>query len=267
MIKTILSNRKLIATLAKNDFRKKYAGSYLGTIWAFVQPVVTVLVYWFVFGMALKPNAIKTAESLSVPFVLWLVAGLIPWFFFSEALNGTTNSLVEYSYLVKKVVFNIDILPIVKLVSALFIHVFFILFAVVLYLCYGFKPSLYWLQVIYYSIAMIFLVAGLGYISSSIVLFFRDLSQIINIGLQVLVWGTPIMWQFGTIAFPSVVNFILKLNPMFYIVQGYRDAFIDHVWFWERGGMSIYFWILSIVLCLVGGHLFKKLKSQFADVI
>lgn len=263
----IFENRKLILTLAKNDFKKKYAGSYLGAIWAFIQPIVNVLVYWFVFGLALKPSAIMTKESLPVPFVLWLVGGLIPWFFFQEALNGTTNSLVEYSYLVKKVVFKIDILPTVKLVSALFIHLFFIAFAIFFYLCYGFKPDFYWLQILYYSVAMCVMVLGIGYLTSSIVLFFRDLSQIINIGLQVLVWITPIMWQFGTIAFPAWVNYALKLNPMFYIVQGYRDALINKYWFWQHPYLTPYFWIFTLVFCFVGGHTFRKLRIHFADVL
>ena len=82
--------------------------SYFGTFWAFVQPVVTILVYWFVFSVGFRSNT----DELGVPFVLYLVAGIVPWFFFSDALSGGTNSLLEYNYLVKKVVFNISVSPI-----------------------------------------------------------------------------------------------------------------------------------------------------------
>lgn len=88
----------MIYKLAKNDFKTKYAGSYLGIIWAFIQPVITVLVYWFVFEVGFRGGS----DSLPVPFVLYLVAGIIPWFFFQDGLTGGTNSLLEYSYLVKK---------------------------------------------------------------------------------------------------------------------------------------------------------------------
>ena len=101
----------MIYKLAKNDFKTKYAGSYLGIIWAFIQPVITVLVYWFVFEVGFRGGS----DSLPVPFVLYLVAGIIPWFFFQDGLTGGTNSLLEYSYLVKKVVFNISVLPVVKI--------------------------------------------------------------------------------------------------------------------------------------------------------
>lgn len=131
----------------KNDFKTKYAGSYLGIVWAFIQPIVTILVYWFVFSVGLKAGTVS-----DYPFVLYLVSGIIPWFFFQDALNGGTNALIEYNYLVKKVVFKISILPIVKIISALFVHVFFVAFALLLCACYGYTPSLYTLQIIYYSV-------------------------------------------------------------------------------------------------------------------
>ena len=120
-------NRQLIFSLAKNDFKTKYAGSYLGIVWAFVQPIVTILVYWFVFSVGLRAG-----NADDYPFVLYLVSGIVPWFFFQDALNGGTNALLEYNYLVKKVVFKISILPMVKVISAMFVHCFFVVFALLL---------------------------------------------------------------------------------------------------------------------------------------
>ena len=150
LIRELYRNRRLVFSLAKNDFKTKYAGSYFGTIWAFVQPVVTICVYWFVFGLALRGGADR-----GVPFVLWLVAGLVPWFFFQDGLVGGTSSLLEYNYLVKKVVFNIRILPVVKVISAGFVHCFFVLIVLVIYTCMGYPPTLYALQLIYYSYSII----------------------------------------------------------------------------------------------------------------
>ena len=129
-----------------------------------------------------------------MPFVLYLVAGIVPWFFFQDALVGGTNALLEYNYLVKKVVFNISVLPVVKIISAMFVHVFFVLFTIILYAAYGRMPDIYYLQLIYYTGCVFILVLGLSYATSAIVIFFRDLTQIINIILQVGVWLTPIMW-------------------------------------------------------------------------
>jgi len=260
-------NKKLIFRLSKNDFKTKFAGSYLGIIWAFIQPIVTVLVYWFVFEKGLKAGGINTKAGITAPFVLWLVAGLVPWFFFSDALNGGTNALVEYSYLVKKVVFKISILPIVKVISALFVHVFFIGFTLVLYAAYHYYPDGYTLQIIYYSFAMLMFALGLSYANSAIVVFFRDWTQVINIILQVGVWMTPIMWNIDTMELSPVLITIFKLNPMYYIVAGYREALISKSWFWENPTLTIYFWIITIALFGIGTAIFRKLKVHFADVL
>lgn len=258
----LIAGRKLIFQLARNDFKKKYAGSYLGIVWAFVQPVVTIMVYWFVFGLALR-----NPTPRPVPFVLWLIAGLVPWFFFQDGLVNGTNALLEYNYLVKKVVFRIDILPMVKVVSAIFVHLFFVLVTLILYTAMGYFPTIYTLQVIYYTFCVFVLVLGLSYMTSSVVVFFRDLTQVINIALQVGVWMTPIMWSLDDVGIGGILAKILKLNPMFYIVQGYRDAFVNNVWFWERPWLSLYFWIVTLVFWLIGTRLFKKLKVHFADVL
>lgn len=260
-------NRKLIFQLAKNDFKTKFAGSYLGSIWAFVQPIVTVLVYWFVFEKGLKAGGVNTSSGIAVPFVLWLVAGLIPWFFFSDAWNGGTNALIEYSYLVKKVVFKISILPIVKVVSALFVHCFFIIFTIVLYCGYQYYPDLYTLQILYYSLCTFVFVLGLSYATCALVGFFRDLTQLINIFLQVGVWMTPIMWNIDTMELSPILIKIFKLNPMYYIVAGYRDALINKVWFWDNPSLTIYFWFVTIALFAFGMFIFKRLKVHFADVL
>jgi teichoic acid transport system permease protein len=258
----IYHSKKLIFQLAKNDFKTKFAGSYLGIVWAFVQPIVTVVVYWFVFQVGLRSGGVA-----DVPFVLWLIAGLVPWFFFSDALNGGTNALIEYQYLVKKVVFQINILPIVKVLSAFYVHLFFICFTLVLYACYGYFPDWYSLQVIYYSFCAFVMVLGFCYLTSAIVGFFRDLTQIINIVLQVGVWVTPIMWNIDGMNLPDWLKVIFKLNPMYYIVAGYRDALISKVWFWQRTSLTLYFWGITLLILGVGTLVFKKLKVHFADVL
>lgn len=258
----LIQNRGLVLSLSKNDFKTKYAGSYLGIVWAFIQPVVTILVYWFVFSVGLKAGNVS-----DYPFVLYLVSGIVPWFFFQDALNGGTNALIEYNYLVKKVVFKISILPIVKIISAFFVHLFFVVFALILCACYGYTPGLHTLQIIYYSACTFLLSLGLVYATSAIVIFFRDLTQIIGIFLQVGVWLTPIMWDLNMLAdYPWAMK-LFKLNPMYYIVSGYRDSMLGNVWFWEHWGWTLYFWVVTVALFAVGSVIFKRLKPHFADVL
>lgn len=264
----MIENRKLIKSLAKNDFKTKFAGSYLGTIWAFVQPVVTVFIYWFVFDKAIGVRAHIRGE-LPLPYVLWLVAGIISWFFFSDCISAGTNVLVEYSYLVKKVMFNIDILPVVKVFSSIFVHAFFVVFMLLLFAVFGFMPDVYMLQVVYYSLGVLLLSLGLSYFTSAVSVFFPDTRQIVNIALQIGIWATPIMWDINDMKekIPDAAMVIMQLNPLYYIVMGYREAMIDKVWFWEHPGMTVYFWCFTAVVCFLGVTVYKRLKIHFADVL
>ncbi|MCX4270758.1 MAG: ABC transporter permease [Acetatifactor sp.] len=259
-------NRKLIWKLSKNDFKKRYAGSYMGVVWGFAQPLVTVLMYYLVFDKIFGTKAVELRSGVEVPFALFITAGLVPWFFFSEAISQGTMSLIEYSYLVKKVVFKISILPVIKVLAATFSHLFFLGLAVLLGCIYGYYPSVYLLQVVYYGLCLFLLVLAMSYTTCAVVIFFRDLSQIISICLQVGIWATPILWSLDSLHNPVVVT-LLKLNPLVYIVNGYRDSVYGYHWFFEDLSGTLYFWAVTAVLFLLGAAIFKKLKVHFADVI
>ncbi len=261
----LYQNRHLIWKLAKNDFKKRYAGSYLGAVWAMAQPVVTVAMYYVVFDKIMGSASTAYRDGVEVPFVLFLTAGLVPWFYFSEALTNGTNALLEYHYLVKKVVFKISVLPIIKIIAATFIHVFFVLVLLVVAAVYGYYPTIYTLQIIYYSFCLFVLVLAISYTTCAVVVFFRDLSQIINIALQIGMWATPILWNIEALGGGWIT--ILKLNPLVYIVNGYRSAIYERQWFFQDFFSTMYFWIVTVVLFGIGALVFKRLKVHFADVL
>lgn len=247
-------------SLAVNDFRRRHAGSYFGILWSFVQPMITIAVLWFVFEMGLRAQAVKGA-----PFLIWLVCGLVPWFYFSEALAGATNSLLEYNYLVKKIVFKVSLLPIVKILSAAFVH--FIFLAILLALISSSQVGVYvsLLQIPYYIFATTCLITALAYITVAVTPFFRDLSQVVAIGLQFGMWLTPIMWD--STQLPVKYQFLVQLNPMRYVVEGYRDAVLDRGWFWDKPNESLYFWLLVLIIGAIGRSTFRRLRPHFADVL
>lgn len=259
-IKDLLKNRRIILQLASNDFRNKFAGSYLGIFWAFVQPIVNVTVYWFIFSKGLK-----TGPEGDYPFLLWLISGICPWFFLNDALNSSINSLVEYSYIVKKVRFNISIIPLIKIISSTFVHAFFISIVVIVFLIYQYPITIYAIQTIYYSFCTLLLIIGLVYFAAAIHIFFRDMSQIVSILLQYSMWTVPIM--IADQNFPAVMIPLLKYNPLYYLIQGYRDCFIDRIWFWERPGMTFYYWGIVLAALWIGRGTFRRLKPHFADVL
>lgn len=265
LLKEIVTKRRLILDLGKADFRKRFVGSYFGMVWMFIQPMATVLVYFFVFQVGMKSQP----PVPDVPYVLWLVPGIVPWFYFSDALNGITNVLQEYHYLVKKVVFRVEILPIIKLFSSLMVHGFFVLIMLIMFLLYRKVPLVTWIQVIYYTFAASVFVLGVGFLTSAVQVFFKDMAQIIGIVLQFGMWLTPIMYHeslFTNQGLGWVVT-LLKFNPFYYIATGYRDSMLTGDWFWQRPMLSLYFWGCTVVVLLLGLKVFKRLRPHFSDVL
>ena len=255
----IRESKTLLLSLVRNDFKQQYLGSSLGLIWAFVQPIAMICIMWFVFQVGFKAQPVS-----DVPFILWLSAGMIPWFFFADSVGQGTNSITGNSYLVKKVVFRVSILPLVKIISSLYIHIFFVFFLMLMFFIYGYSPSIYWIQLPYYIFCTIVLVIGISWLTSAVNVFFRDMGQIIAIVLQFGFWATPIFWQMSMV--PEKYQWIIKLNPMFYIIDGYRNSFVEHVWFWEAYKITPYF-LTTTILFVLGAIVFKKLRPHFADVL
>jgi lipopolysaccharide transport system permease protein/teichoic acid transport system permease protein len=254
-------NRSVIAQLTKRDFQNKYLGSYLGLPWAFVKPLAVILVMWFAFTYGLKVGRVDD----SVPFAMWLMVGIIPWFYVSENVTGSIRSLQEYAFLIKNISFRTSIIPLIKILTNSMIHLFFILVIVGICLAYGYSFSIYWFQVFYYMACSIVLTLGMSWFFSALQLFVRDISHLLEVAVQLFFWGTPIIWSYKML--PEKYAVFLKLNPVFYLVEGYRNTFIYEVWFFEDWKTMVYFWCVMTGVLFTGALVFKKLKPHFADVL
>lgn len=260
IVKRIISNIPLIIELSKKDLQNRYLGSYLGLIWAFIQPIAQIVIFWFVFQVGLRSSPVE-----NYPFILWLMSAMIPWFFISDGIVNSNNAIVENSYLVKKMSFQVSVLPVMKIVSALYIHLFFIVFLFFMFVVYNFYPDIYSIQFLYYLICSVILLLGFSWLSSALVVFLKDIGQFINMFLQFLFWLTPIFWS--TSVMPEKYKVYLKLNPVFYITEGYRETFIYKTWFWDHPLQTCYFWIVAILLFIIGIIVFRRLRPHFADVL
>ena len=256
-----LRQRKyLIVEMAKRDLSDQHIGSVFGVLWTFVHPIVMVFILWLVFSVGFK-----AAPAMGVPFVVWLMSGMGIWLTFGDVLSRSTTAVVSNPHLVKKLQFAVSVLPVVKLAGALVLHVVFLGVLILLILLYDLPVGLYWLQVVYYFFAMSVLLVGLSWITSSVHVFFRDTAQIVQIFLQVGFWGTPIFWDLSMM--PENIRFFFKLNPMFYIVQGYRESFLYSIPFWDHWLLTAYYWLVALGIFGVGAWIFRQLRPHFADVV
>lgn len=256
----LFQDRKVVFELAKNDFKSKYTNSLLGIAWAFALPLTIILVLWFVFQVGFKSSPVD-----DIPFILWYIPAYLSWNFFSDAFGAGAGCIFDYSYLVKNMQFRVSALPLVKIISSSFVHMFFIGFIFVIYFVYGYYPSIYNIQVIYYYLCTVVLLLGVTWLMSALSVFSRDVLNIISLIVQVGFWATPLIWDPGTM--PVMVQNVVKINPMYYVCMGYRESFCGQVWFWHHPWQTLYFWIFALGQLMVGAYVFHKLRPQFADML
>lgn len=259
-LKLIITQHQLILALSKREIASQYVGSLLGVIWTFIQPAVMIFVFWFVFSIGFKTKPLN-----NVPFAVWLTAGMAPWFVFSDIVVKSSGAIVGYAHLIKKSVFPSQILPVVKVLSSMMTHSAFVLLLVVLIIFQKVSFGIFALQFFYYLFCLSVLALGIGWTVAALNVFIRDVGQIVAVIMQVGFWATPIFWDINIM--PPKIQSLLKLNPVYYIVQGYRDSFIYSVPFWHRPGYTLYFWVVTLCCFFVGTVVFRKLKGQFADVL
>ena len=263
LLRTLRGNGKLLFSLVKDDFKLKFVGSRLGVVWGFIQPIVTIVIYWFVFQVAFR-NGDKPDGT---PYILWLVAGMVPWFFFSEAWSSATNCLHEYGFLVKKVLFKIELLPIVKILSAGIVHLFFLDLLFIMFATYGYEVDIYYIQLLYYMLCNVALIYAVSLLTSTIAAFIKDVNMIVSILLQVFFWMIPIVWDINELSSNKMLVNILRLNPLCYIMEGFRDSLINHQPFWDKPLYTCYFWTFIIIVLYLGIKIYKKVNAYFADVL
>ena len=254
--------RRILFALTWQDLRNRYVGATFGLLWSFIQPLIMALILWFVFvAMGAKPRH-------GIPFIAWFLVSVAAWNFFAESLGTATQVFRDYAFLVKKIRFQIEILPLVKILAAAFVHLLFLAVVIVVLPFNGVPVSWYWLQTLYYMAALILLVQGLSWITASLNVFSRDVAYGVQMLLQLGFWISPVFWEFDMI--PDrlrALATLLKLNPFVYIVQGYRHSLVEQIPFWADWRLMLYFWCFTLFVWLAGYCLFKKLKPQFADVL
>ena len=259
----LFTHRKILYTLVVHDFKSRYLSTYIGLPWAFIQPAVYILVVWFAFTFGLRAGG---EMASGIPFVAWLICGLIPWLFISQTMIVSCTSLNQYSYLIKKTNFPVGMIPFTKILSGLLVHFILISFVIaLLILFYDINPTIYWLQIFYYQFVLLFLLSGISWFVSSVNVFIKDMAHIVNIIVTMLFWATPIIWPFSMLQ--GNYRYIALLNPFFYITEGYRYTFLEQRWFFEFTEMNLFFWTVCIAIFILGALTFQKLKPDFGDVL
>ncbi len=256
----ILLKWPVLINLARREIRMQYVGSALGIVWQVITPLVMILVFWVVFSVGFRVQ-----PASGVPFAVWLTAGMAVWFAFSEIVSGSVHAITSHPHLVKKVVFPVQALAVVKVLSSLSNHLLFLGILVVLMLVQGVSFSFYLFQTVYYFFCMVALALGIGWAVGALNVFARDTGRLVGVLLQVGMWATPILWDIKML--PEPWRSVFAANPMHYVVQGYRDSFFYSVPVTDRLSETLFFWCVTIALLALGVFVFRRLRPQFADLV
>lgn len=260
-IKEVIKNKKLIFQLGKNDFRNKFANTSLGAIWGFVQPFIFILTYAIVFQFI-----IKTGYQSNVPYVVWFVPGIAMWMFINDSILSASGSIRAYSYLVKKVIFPVDIIPLISLVSTSIVGLFLITISVIICCFLGYIPN--FLLLLYIIIATYCLIISVIRLTSAISTLIPDFLQLLSVLMQLLFWFTPIVWNFSMITDLGIIEKVMKFNPIAYLIEGMRACYTNSSFIMSYGFIyTIVFWIITLIIFIWGNSIFKRAKKDFPDVL
>jgi len=253
VFKNLYNYRELIKTSVKKDIGGKYKHSFLGFLWSFINPLLQIAVYALIFPLIIK-NDIPN-------YTVFMVCGLIPWNFFASVINRTSFTMVENGNILKKVYFPREILPLSVVTSETVNFLISTLIILGFTLAYGMKPSVYLLLYPIIVLVQYVLLIGISLIVSSVTVYFRDLQHFIGVFLQLLFYATPIVYSMETI--PESFRWILKLNPMTYIIEAFRDIFYNRA-MPDLKTLGVIL-VVGVILCVVGYLIFNKLQKRFAE--
>ena len=260
-IKDIFKNKSLILRLGKNDFKNRFAGTSLGAIWGFVQPFIFMMTYVIVFQYILK-----SASPGEYPFIVWYLPGMAMWQFISDSISSVSSSIRSYSYLVKKVVFPVNIIPIITLTSSSIIAMFLFTICIIVGAVLGYMVNI--LMLVYVIFAAYCFIISFTRLTSAICALISDFGQLLSVIMQLGFWLTPIMWNISMLEGNSIALNAIKCSPFAYLVTAFREAFVGGTLVTEKNFLFTgIFWGIVLLFFIWGNSVFKRSRKDFADVI
>lgn len=250
-------NWRLMVKMAFMDSEKQTVRSSIGIFWTYFHDILYVAVF-IMFRLLLSGNS--NVQGMNS--IVYLITGMIPWFFISDVLNQGSMAIRSNKGIIQSIRFPAVILPTISVMSIFIKRLlsFFLIFVV----CWGFGYIKFFhpLLFLYYMVCMVCLTVSLNLILTAIITISEDLRQLHGSIIRVMIYTMPIIWDFSRVN-SVFVHILLRINPMVYIVKGFRDAFVlgmtqDFIY-------TVYFWIIVIIMFLMGSFLQFKLKKFYAD--
>ncbi len=257
----LYNHRVLIWNFVKRDISSKYVGSLLGLYWSVINPVITLAVYFVVFGLFLKARL--PGNDNIWDFSLYLSAGILPWTAFSESVMRASGSIVNNKNYIKKVPFPSEIFPVYTILSEFINLLIGLAIFMILFIILKGAPSIYIVFLPIGIVLQMMFTLSLSLIFSSATVFFRDIPQILGSLFMIWFWGTPIVYTVNVI--PESMMWIVHLNPAYYMLEIYRDM----LFYGRFPGLDklLPFLLFSIIFLYISIFIFQKTKRGFSELL
>ncbi len=265
MLFQFLKHRRLIATLAANELRTRYMGTFAGLLWNFISPLVMALIYWFIFSTIFYAGRV-IYEGYELQYICYFLAGYAPWLLFQETVLRSANAIADNPNYVKKIVFPLGTLAFIHFLAGSISHLVIlgVLLAIMLSSGISVSPEIF-LIIPYYLLLALFTL-GISWVISAINVFVRDAAHVVALVLNVWFWFCPIVWVMS--AMPEKFRFVFALNPFLFFIDGYRGALFSNLAPQSPGGgLPVIYVMIVFAVFFVGQYIFQRLQSHFGDMV
>ncbi len=261
LLLNLFSGRYILKTMVIKDLKARYAGSVFGPLWLITTPLYQIFLYTFLFSTIMKVRFEEDAGTSS--FVVYLLAGLIPWLFFSEATIRGISAFNDNAHIIKKVKFPMEVCIASVIISSAITFFVYLVFYLAMLVVTGFlKINTAPLFILPFLIQVL-LISGLSLGLGSIAVFFRDITQITTMALNLFFFLTPIVYPPSAI--PQNVRWVFDINPFYFIVEMYRNVLIKGIL--PTPVSVLYPSIAAVVIFFAGYYIFTKTKEAFKDIL
>lgn len=256
----------LIKRLSVFETKSKNRNNFLGSAWEILNLIIQVAIYWFVFSNVMKRSDVILSNGEQVPYFLWLLVGFILWIFFYKATINGSSSVYSRIRILAKMNFPMSVVPSFVIFSQLYIHIGMLAITIIILHLSGYYLSLHYVQLLYFLPATVFLTLGIALITSTLSAIVRDVHMLLTAVLRMFIYLSPVLWEIGKL--PEPMNQWVMLNPLYYLLEGYRATFFGSEWYFiTHWQYTIYFWVVSIGFFAFGSYLHLKFRKHFVDYL
>lgn len=255
---------RLFPPFVGRELREQYAGSFLGILWSILQPLLFILLYWWVFAAIMRIRFPEGSTLADTPFIVFLLSALLPWFAFQEGLTRATSAILNRRDVVRKVHFPVQVFPLAAAAAAFVVHASsYLLFLTAFALWQGgLSMSAWWAVTVLWSLQFA-VTAGLGLLLASFAVYLRDIQQVLGLLLAVIFYTAPILYPLSQV--PSEFHSLIRLNPFTAFAESYHGAVLSGVWPEPAVLAGLCFFAIGVLVA--GIYVFRRLEPGFADVL